>query len=431
MNKRRLVVLIVLIIVISIILIVSFSTRRLEMEIVAKSSDTFGIDDHYYLSRMTPLYNSPYIFCLFSTPTPAYISGSPKSYLQKNAAIVVDIARSHQVLKIEWTNDLFPPVDGSYRSYRYSMAFALDSKPYICLEYWADHQIRWLDTIQRKYPRLQWLNRFFTRSSRKLLSIDSDGVLHDPSLFPFFMFPPTQGNDSIIGIFSSTEKVGEYEMIDGKLQRTFEWEGIDMPSQRIALDDGSYFGTTVRNQGYWFYKKNPNPATREISSESLCALIPTISSPLDLTFVSLFNHSDKPSMTYVSNVPGYPVFEIRSDNLDTGKISDIFKLIGNDFEEAPFASMQNNEALLLSTGTIAASDFIRRDQSVFISKREKNPDGTLGRFSNGLTPLEFPEDAQVCRYPLDDEHLIYYYEGRIWTVRWDGTSKTPVFPLID
>ncbi len=345
--------------------------------------------------------------------------------------MVIDIDRAQRVLQIKWTHDHLSSSNGYQCTYQLKTAFALDSVPYVCLDYNEDRQPQWVNNIQRKYPKFGWFARFFVHYSRRPISIDSSGTVHDPSLFPYFMYPPTPGNDTITGIFSNGDHMAEFEMVDGQLKKVVAWKEGGMPSNRFLFEDG-YFGFNVRTGSYFFYHRTEPPSVREISNGELCTLIPDMAGSMQLELIPLFAHADRPGLFSVNNVPGFPIFEIQSDRIKKGSASDIFKRVDEGFEDEPFCMMQNNEVLLLTSVAMIMSDILPPDQAILVSKREKNPDGTWGEFSHDLTELKPARDRRFfCRYPLDEERLLYFHEGRFWTAKWDGSFETCVFPLVD
>ncbi len=405
----------------------------------ASEADDFGIPREqlaaYELQSLKPLAHSPYVYCQFESQEKTDSMDRRIHVL----GFLIDTARGRRILSVKWDNFRIWPRE--QLRVQLSEAFVLDGEPQLLLECFHIVYPEWFNRLRVKYPSLaRSLGRIFVHKPSTQYVITPSGTLNRNKAYPKILYPSTQAAHTFTGGDSPIGNMFEFQLGPDKRMAKSVWNGAKLPYSCVPIQDRAYMGLDLGGKAFTFYLRGDPPAVRAIGWDTIYTLYPQLRrekvesrahSLQPPQVIPLTSQPGQPCLLFVSELPpARPVVEVQADQLAAGSPRDIFKIVGDFLPIPPLAAMRNNEVLILAPSGTAQPDLVGADR-LFITEREKNPDGAWGRFAMEPTAIPLPPSPSPRRFsriPLDAEHLLFYRDQALWTVRWDGKEETQVFP---
>lgn len=410
------------------------------IHIDASESSDFGLPPEilatYELRFLKPLPHSAYVYCQFESREKT----DSKNRRIHVLGLLIDTAQGRRILSVQWDNFRIWPRE--QQRIQLAEAFLLNGEPQLLLECFHITYPDWFIRIREQYPSLaRSLGWLFVRHPTRQYHVARPGTLRKNQTFPKILYPSSQLADTFTGGDSSIGLMSEFQFTSGQWMKKNAWTDAPLPFNCVPVENRAYMGLDLRKRAFIFYQRTDPPSVRQIAWDTIYTLYPQLR---QAQVESRAQSLKPPQLTPLTSLPGQscllfvseldparPVVEIQADQIAAGSPRDIFKIVGDFFPVPPLAAMRNNEILVFTPQNHTLPDLIAAD-TLFISEREKHPDGSWGRFVTEPTAIPLPvtpSPRRFSRIPLDGDHLLFYHEQALWTVRWDGKEEIQVFPL--
>lgn len=414
---------------------------RPAITIEATEADDFGIPREllsgYELQSLKPLAHSPYVYCQFASP-------EKNDSMDRRIHVwgfLIDTARGRRILSVKWDNFRLWPREE--QEIRLTESFVMNGEPQLLFACFHIAYPDWFTRIRGKYSSLErslgWL---FVRHPTTQYQVVRSGILRKYRTYPKILYPSSQVADTFTGGDSSIGFMSEFIFSSGHFMKKNSWNGAKLPFSCVPVENRAYLGMDLGKKAFIFFLRDDPPSVREVAWEAIYTLYPQLRrekvesrahSMQPPQIAPLTTQPGQPCLLFVSELPpARPVVEIQADQLAAGSPRDIFKIVGDFLPIPPLAAMRNNEILVFAPRINTQPDIIGAE-TLFVTEREKNPDGSWGRFGMEPTAVPLPPSPsprQFSRVPLDAEHLLFYRDQALWTVRWDGMEEKQVFPPV-
>lgn len=383
-----------------------------------------------------PVDETPYIYCEFSNSNGGRFSPNERQI----KTFVINVETGKCVLQAQWINY------EQSRPHRESIiqsngVFVEDDQPVLLLTYHkrvnigsqGNNQDSFLNRMKRfLFSQRKTIHRLYFKDKIKKLEIPSEDFLNRRWFnrlenFSNRLFAPSVDGTNLI----------LYEYRDGDINKIREWENTHFYSYYYPLNESTYFSVMPRENRIQFVKTNSDHI---IVNKNLDEALFPQEERRDRDrpnrfrpFIFVPNNSNRNHHRIIA-IPSpigrdFDIFEIQSDAVMNNGDESLFLPIGK-CDYPPAIAMRNNSVLVcFDWFRRRNSDEDSRNERFYYFQRDRNTDGTLGPFQKSAKTVYFskPPD-EICSTPLDDEHLLFYRDQALWSIRWDGREERRLFP---
>lgn len=387
-----------------------------------------------HLRSFWPIHGTPYIFCDIRKN----LSSGNRFVHTKFTNLIIDIRQGKCLMRVDWQN--LNPTDNSGNSASRSTEYKgiIHTSDQLSLIY---EQIFRYDSSQfRRETRAQSGNSTPYKKKKDLWRIGLAGDIRKLDEAPD-LFIQNQSSHRCLNFSSlvaiSSNRLIQYQLQGNGLQQNDDWNEIgDSLMHLCSLPNQGYLFSNVRKGTVVFLQSN-EPKVRSFPVKSIFAHLPApphsqkpweqfSSTSWQLIPLSVCNES--PLLAYFQ-MPGFPIFEIHLDRLQTGTERDVFNFLGFSPSCRPFVSMRGNKTILFTNSLVRRGNELCTDVPIFAL--EKEPQGWPAEYGFVFQPesISLPASIQrICEIPIDDEYLLGYGLDTFWGIRLDGSVVKPIFP---
>jgi hypothetical protein len=418
------------------------------IEFTAQEKSNFGWSqkdqERFYCTSIKPIRGTPYIFyifCRFYYHDFWSLSGAKNSFQSKTyRGFLIDSTKAVSVLKGEWNSKEYLEygimIEGE--SWFHDQSFAINGKPILQFLHKNNHNsiLMYLPFISNQVVRGKTL-------IHELLYVDISGNMEIKKGIPRYFFPITEDNKIVIptsynGI--SYEGLKEYTFSEDKQILLNEWKGVKNFYSFITLDNGCYcgFDTTVKQEIYFYIPGKP-PKTDIFPLGNLRSILPDLVTTKHLSIVSCYQRYQRYGLSPLFFVDDgkwdrCPVFKIISNRVKDGEFQDIFKFCGSVPKEKghwnTLVAMNNDQVIISFSPEYdqKKGQYNFDSPSFDIYKPSIIEDGDKNRFCEKIKTVEIPfkvDSREIST--LDDQYILFYGEGAIWKMKWDGSEYAKIF----
>jgi hypothetical protein len=386
--------------------------------------------EHFYCESIIPIKGTPYIFCRFhdnGSSTSLEGNNSYRTLLYRG--FLIETSRSVSVLNGEWNATYYKKsgvvMDGEY--WYHQKTFAMNKEPVL--------QFVHTKVKLPFYTSLPFLHLVFNRPKKtenEFFYVDIAGNIETNSDFPEHFFP-IAGEDKIV--VPKIRGLKEYAFSKNNLSLLNEWDAGSISNSLITLDNGYYFSFDKRKNELYFSSTATPPQTFIFSFNNLYDILPDLEFG-DSLFIYSCNQHDRRSPYFYLQEGKWdrcPIVKINSNRIKDGKFNDIFLFCGSipkEKETYTTVLALNNDQVIISF----SPEFDKKNKQ-FISpsfdvyKPSIIENGDDNRFCEKIKTVEIPFKVySQAIAALDDQYLLFYGEGALWKMKWDGSEYAKIFP---
>ena len=389
-----------------------------------------------YLQKIKPIIGTPYIFCDFTHSESWSKPGSndfSRTFFYRG--FLIDSSRAVSVLSGEWTskNDVesgyFIDDESTYNQ----LAFAINGEPVLKFSHHESHVPPYISfrIIPVKY-RYHFQNR-----KSEYFYVDISGNIDKRRDFPedFILLA---GENKFVTLSNDFNNSGflflrEFELSEGKFNLLNEWKSNDHLSPLITLENGCYFSYNSFKREIFFFIPG-NPQTFALSYDDFFDIIPDIKKGY-LKVDSCDTYYGRSPYFYFQEKKSdhCPIFKINSDRIKDGQLKDIFQFCGSIPKEkdkwTSILAMNNDQVIISFSSKKEEKNKGRKYPSFDIYKPSIIENGDKNRFCEKIKTVEIPFKVESHEIAiLEDQYILFYGEGALWKMKWDGSEYAKIFP---
>ncbi len=356
-------------------------------------------------------------------------------------SFLIDSSRAVSVLNGEWNNKEYI-VDGETiesESWSPQRFFALNGEPVIQFVHQTSNYPIYMSIPL--LPKKLRNNKYYQKSENEFYYVGISGNLEKKYDFPNYFFPVAGENKIVAQEISQGFKydlLREYSLKQGQLLLLNEWKSSDRLQSLINLDNGCYLSSNPFEKEFYFFSPG-NPQTTAFSFDNLRGFLPELVTWKEYinNFSSCDNSNGRSPYIYsqVGKWDRCPVIKINTSRIKDGEFNDIFKFCGSipkkENRWSTLLSMNNNQVIISFSPEY---DFKNKrynlDYPSFdIYKPSIIENGDKDRFCEKIKTVNIPFKVDsIVISTLDDQYLLFYGEGAVWKIKWDGSEYAKIFP---
>ncbi len=386
-----------------------------------------------------PVDDTPYIYCEFSNSNGGRFSPNERQI----KVFIINVETGKCVLQAEWLNfeQSRPHRENIIQS---NGVFVENDEPVLLLTYHkrvnigsrGSNQDSFLNKMKRfLFSQQKTIHRLYFKDQIKKLEINSEDFLNRRWFNRLENFSKR--------FFARSEdetKLILFEYKDGDIKQIREWENSHFFPYYYPLNNNTFFSVMPRENRIQFVNTNSDHIIAMTDLDE--ALFPQDErrdqdrSNRFRPFIFVPNNSNRDHHNLIA-VPSptsrdFDIFEIHSDAIKDNNDEQMFSHVGKS-EYPPAISLRNNTVMIcFDWFRRRDNDDDSRNERFFYYHRDQNQDGTIAPFKPTAKTVYFSDPPdEICSIPLDDEHLLFYREQALWSIRWDGSEEQKIFPATD
>lgn len=404
----------------------------------------------FRLSKLEPLAIPNYIYCEFKKNIPQNQTDLSDK-LSTTVSMIIDCERHQRILQLVTTqpamdfglgmmgfggygmhsteyipqnleNMIIDPTHAVASHWRLS-PFMINGDPFILLRH---HPLQKIENQSIKVTATFSVSDK-TRSEFSILN--TQGQFKEKGDFPVFFYT-LPSSERLAGVTHQTSFFSLYEFNNGIPKQTKRWENIKKPNELIVVDDNTFLVYDRPHERYYFLFANQSSSTVEFEQGPVFDLTPEDLLPRGNLFLRpLNNDPDLPCLVYI-DTPSFPIYEIQTDKIPTGDVTQIFKLLGYRYNMRPLAAVNENQTILFHDHN-PHIDILPIDQeTMHYRTRSQRADGSPGPINPTLQTIDWPKGAKTIQtFPIENGHtFLMFHDQAFWTMQWDGKNKRQIFP---
>jgi hypothetical protein len=421
----------------------NFIYNPVYIEFNTEEKSDFGFtqedQERLYCTSIKPIRGTPYIFCRFYYSESLSSSGAKNGLLSNMyRGFLIDSTKAVSVLNGEWNSKEYITSSKVIKieSWFHDQSFAINGKPVL---QFIHHKTNSQIFMFLPFLTNGWLNNYITS---ELLYADIYGNMEKKKGIPRDFFPITEDNKIVIpNSHNSIEYDGlkEYTFNEDKQILLNEWKDGKYFYSFLTLDNGCYcgFDTTDKKEIYFYIPGKP-PKTDIFSLDNLQSILPDL--VVTKKYLSIYSCDQRYGLSplffvYDGKWDRCPVFKINTNRVRDGEFKDIFKFCGSvPKEKGQWNTLvaMNNDQVIISFSP--EYDYKKQKNnfdspSFDIYKPSVIENGDKNRFCEKIKTVNIPfkvESHEIST--LDDQYILFYGEGAIWKMKWDGSEYAKIFP---